>query len=142
MADMWTERATADGVAIEYFDGWARFRGTAEQLIEAGVILPEWIPPGRKRASDSETMPGTLWGTWHDWDEERCRDWKAVRNWRLQKRAGGVLEFTVFATWMHAFPRGPAIPGAGREAAQRHCALIRARTDARFRAFLGRAGLG
>lgn len=123
---------------VTYDGPCAIFRGRWDDLVDAGLVLPQWKPRGRRRIS-ADDMQASPWGEWPDYDEPRCVDWSAVREWRLRLVAGG-WELCVVASRTRLFLGGPIAPGAGERAAKRHIALVAARSDEAFGRFLAAAG--
>lgn len=126
-------------VKIAYKGDRASFRGTADELIEAGIIMPEWIPQAPKRQTTSYQRSWWL-HNYAEWDDRRCIDRDMARDWTLVRLADGRLKLTVCAARFRHFLGGPIDEDSGRRAAARHIALVRAESDAAFRRFLKAAG--
>ena len=135
-------------VATEAFSGlifsqvgsepYARFIGSARALIAADLILPAWVPPGRKRSACSDDCDSRRW--WMtademDWEDPR-RDVGAIGSWRIEKVRPGVLELRLVPAYYRLFLGGPIDPASARRAVERHRAMLRARRDEPFRHFM------
>ena len=121
---------------------FGRFIGNAQALMAADLILPTWIPPGRKRSAWSDDADPRRW--WisldeMDWEDPH-RDRGAVRGWQLDKVRPSVFEFSLWPAYFRLFLGGPIDPTAARRAVARHRAMVRARRDDAFQRFLVAGG--
>ena len=108
---------------IEYQEVVAIVRGPAEQLIEQGFILREWLPEGRKRKSDGFGSRGFLFSL--ERHSERCEDPDYLMPWSISKIRGDVVELVVhplrFRLWLGG-PEDPEAPAAYLAAARHQAA--------------------
>lgn len=118
-----------DGAVCTFHDAWVEVVGTPEALEADDLILREWLPIAPKR------LHWQMEESARDWDDP-LRDRDAVGGRELRRVAGGLLHLRLWPLYCRTFLGGPTDTKAPQRTLARLRALVRARRDERFRAFL------